>query len=220
MSLEAFPDAVEIVDSNFKTTQQQEAAETIAEHWPVDLDRLVEEGDHVRVFYRRVIEQFLGPADADMTFAEIEAEYGNIADWPGPDGADSDDGSASATDRSDAPAGGDSVPPAVEQASAPAAEQADTGDAAGAPAGPDEEATDATTAQDAAGADAETSADAGEEVPEVPDTPSSPLGGEGVEAALGDRSDDVDDQRRAWFAAGFREGILFALENPHLVRDR
>ncbi|WP_159077124.1 prolipoprotein diacylglyceryl transferase [Halococcoides cellulosivorans] len=209
MSLEAFPDTVDIVDSNFKTSQQQEAAETIADNWPVDLDRLVEEGDHVRVFYRRVIEQFLGPAGADMTFAEIETEYGDVADWPGPDG-DGEEPADESSGVSDAEAAAAAV-----AASADAGEQAQTEAET-----PTAEAETPTAEAETPTAEAETDGIAAADQVESPSSERSSIGDAGIEAALGERSDDVDDQRRAWFASGFREGILFALENPHLVRDR
>ncbi|MFW6436324.1 MAG: hypothetical protein ACOCYZ_01665 [Halococcoides sp.] len=206
MSLEAFPDAVEIVDSNFKTSQQQEAAETIAENWPVDLDQLVEEGDHVRVFYRRVIEQFLGPEGADMTFAEIEAEHGDVADWPGPDGeGDEASMTAEAAAAVSASAEGETETPTAEAQTQSTGTETPTAEAQ-------------THSTETATDDIDTPA-VGDQV-DPPTSDGAAIDDAGIEAALGDRADDVGDQRRAWFASGFREGILFALENPHLVRER
>ncbi|MFB6162472.1 MAG: hypothetical protein ABEJ86_03400 [Halococcoides sp.] len=208
MSLEAFPDTVEIVDSNFKTSQQQEAAETIAERWPVDLDRLVEEGDHVRVFYRRVIEQFLGPEGADMTFAEIEAEYGDIADWPGP----GDESAVTADDT----AGREAVEASAEPTTgADPTAGTETASETGSAAGGDGSTPDPTGAEHAGEAPTSEASPADRSEGEAPT-----IGNTDIEAAIGERADDIDDQRRAWFAAGFREGIRFALENPHLVRER
>ncbi|MFW6017752.1 MAG: hypothetical protein ACOCPX_02925 [Halapricum sp.] len=155
MSSEHYPDEVEIVETNFKTEQQEDAAETIAEEWPVDLDRLAEEGQHVKMFYKQVLEQFLGPAAEDATFAELKDEYGSLEQW-----AENGDSEADARDV-DVPDIDDIEPGAGES-----------------------EDGSMDTSVDAA---------AVESVP-----------------------DDVDEKRRAWFRAGFREGVEFALENPEL----
>ncbi|MCU4717302.1 hypothetical protein [Halapricum hydrolyticum] len=189
MSSEQYPDEVEIVETNFKTDQQSDAAEKIAEEWPVDLDRLAEEGQHVKMFYKQVLEQFLGPADADATFAEIKDEYGSLEQWaengdPEPEAEDVD---VPDVDDIDPGVGGDGSTPA-----------------------------DATTESDDAGP--ESSVDASPE-------------STGGKADAGDLADidasdlsaasggDVDAKRRAWFRAGFREGIEFALENPDLFES-
>ena len=94
MTLDAYPDDAEIVATNFKTDQQADAAETIAEEWPVDLDRLAEEGQHVKMFYKQVLDQFLGPADADATFADLKDEYGSLEQWAEDGGDDEEIGRA------------------------------------------------------------------------------------------------------------------------------
>lgn len=160
MSLEEYPEDIEIKRSNFKTDQQEAAAETIAEEWPVDLDTLAEEGQHVEMFYSQVLDQFLGPGEADMTFSEIESEYGGVGQW-----ADSD------------------------------------GDA---------ESESAEEVAGVEGTDPETS---GTE-PEASMLPDA------EDLAAGTEADTIDERQRAWFAAGFREGVEFALRNPDLVADR
>ncbi|MEF8881943.1 MAG: hypothetical protein V5A34_05390 [Halapricum sp.] len=167
MSLEDYPDDVDIVETSFKTDQQSDAAERIAEEWPVDLERLAEEGQHVKMFYKQVLDQFLGPAEADATFAEIKDEHGSLEEWI--EDGDSDDDDVEVPDIEDIePGAGDSAP-ASPGDSTPA-------DSDGSPAIIGEEAGTATV-------------------------------GEG---------ENVDAQRRAWFRAGFREGVEFAAENPEM----
>jgi len=94
MTLEAYPEDIEIKRTNFKTDQQEDAAETIADAWPEDVETIAEEGQHVEMFYRQVLDQFLGPAEEEMTFSEIESEHGSIEQWADDDGdgkADEDD---------------------------------------------------------------------------------------------------------------------------------
>lgn len=159
MSLEDYPDDVEIVETSFKTDQQSDAAERIAEEWPVDLERLAEEGQHVKMFYKQVLDQFLGPAEADATFAEIKDEHGSLEEWT--EDGDSDDEDVEVPDIEDIePGAGDSMP----------------ADSDGSPAAIGEKAVTAT----------------------------------------GEEGEDVDAQRRAWFRAGFREGVEFVAENPEM----
>lgn len=165
MTLDAYPDEAEIVETNFKTDQQADAAETIAEEWPVDLDRLAEEGQHVKMFYKQVLDQFLGPAEGDATFADLKDEYGSLEQW-----ADSDDEAESADEEDDE----EVAVPDVENIEPGAATKADT----------DESETETMTID--------------------------------VDEAA---NEAVDDRRRAWFRAGFREGVEFALENPELFRQ-
>lgn len=167
MTVEDYPEDIEIKKSNFKTDQQAEAAETIEAAWPTDLGTLADEGQHVKVFYSQVLDQFLGPADTEMTFREIESEYGSVSQWAESDGE-----------------------PDVEETS-----QNGTGEAVdNAAPGPDgETATDSATTT---GQSAAESAAAAVDLSEV--------------------DADIDDQRRAWFAAGFKEGVAFALANPEL----
>jgi hypothetical protein len=173
MTLDAYPDDAEIVETNFKTDQQANAAEKIEEEWPVDLDRLAEEGQHVKMFYKQVLDQFLGPAEEDATFAALKDEYGGLEQW-----ADSDDEPADESDDGVDLDGGDDV-------------DSDVGDIE-----PDS-------------GDTSTEPDTG--------TTSSQESAESVTATIDVDSDgDVDDRRRAWFRAGFREGVEFALENPEL----
>ena len=187
MSVEEYPEDIEIKKTNFKTDQQEAAAETIAEEWPVDLDTLAEEGQHVKVFYSQVLDQFLGPEDAEMTFGEIESEYGSVEQW-----AESDDADDAESE------------PDVD---VPDAEEIDPGGAtANGASGPGSDGADTESGDDAPDA---ASGDAGGSVAAAMADPPAELDGEAV-----------DDRRRAWFAAGFREGIAFALRNPDLVADR
>jgi len=163
MTLDAYPDEAEIVETNFKTDQQADAAETIAEEWPVDLDRLAEEGQHVKMFYKQVLDQFLGPAEVDATFADLKDEYGSLEQW-----ADSDDEADESDDEEDDEA------PDIENIEPGAGTEADT-----------DESMEETMTID-------------------------------VDAAA---NEAVDDRRRAWFRAGFREGVEFALKNPELFRQ-
>lgn len=86
MTLEAYPEDIEIKKTNFKTDQQEDAAETIADAWPEDVETIAEEGQHVEMFYRQVLDQFLGPAAVEMTFSEIESEHGSVEQWADDDG--------------------------------------------------------------------------------------------------------------------------------------
>jgi hypothetical protein len=172
MTLDAYPDDAEIVETNFKTDQQADAAEKIEEEWPVDLDRLAEEGQHVKMFYKQVLDQFLGPAEEDATFAELKDEYGGLEQWADSDGEPADE-SGDDGDDVDVPDVEDIEPGA--------------GEAAG-------ETDEGTTSIEGAG--------------------------DSVTATIDIDSDgDVDDRRRAWFRAGFREGVEFALENPELFEQ-
>ncbi|QCC50982.1 hypothetical protein [Halapricum salinum] len=174
MTLDAYPDDAEIVATNFKTDQQADAAETIAEEWPVDLDRLAEEGQHVKMFYKQVLDQFLGPADGDATFADLKDEYGSLEQWAEDGG---DDEADSADDEEDEDA----------EVEVPDVEDIEPG--AGVETAPDSSSDAQSAAKQA-----------------VEETMSVDV----------DASEDVDDRRRAWFRAGFREGVEFALENPEL----
>lgn len=167
MSPDAYPDDAEIVATNFKTDQQADAAEKIAEEWPVDLDRLAEEGQHVKMFYKQVLDQFLGPADADATFADLKDEYGSLEQW-----AESDDEDDASDDGED-----------VDDVDVPDVEDIEPGTSGET----DGEATPGQSVTETMTVDVDT-----------------------------DASEDVDDRRRAWFRAGFREGVEFALENPEL----
>lgn len=173
MTLDAYPDDAEIVETNFKTAQQEQAAEKIETEWPVDLDRLAEEGQHVKMFYKQVLDQFLGPAEEGATFADLKDEYGSLDQW-----AESDD----------EPDADDAV-------------EADADD------GVDRDGTDVDVPD----------VDTIEPGASDPDPASEQSANGSVEATIDIDSDgDVDDRRRAWFRAGFREGVEFALENPEL----
>jgi len=187
MSLEDYPEDVEIVETNFKTDQQSEAAEKIAAEWPVDLDRLAEEGQHVKMFYKQVLEQFLGPESEDATFAEIKDEYGDLEQW-------AENGDAESTAEDVEVPDVDDIEPGTDEA-----EGAD-------PATADESA-DAPTPP---GAPEPSGSDDGQPSP-------SEIGAS--LAAESTSSGDVDANRRAWFRAGFREGVEFALENPDLFES-
>jgi len=181
MSMEDYPDDIDIVETNFKTDQQSEAAEKIAAEWPVDLDRLAEEGQHVKMFYKQVLEQFLGPASEDATFAEIKDEYGDLEQWAENGAAESADEDVEVPDVDDIEPGGDT------------------------------EASEPTTADE--------SDDTPTDIPETVDSQPSPSEVGASIAAESTDSGDVDANRRAWFRAGFREGVEFALENPDLFES-
>ncbi|QSG12213.1 hypothetical protein HSBGL_1802 [Halapricum desulfuricans] len=183
MSFEHYPDEVEIVETNFKTDQQEDAAETIADEWPVDLDRLAEEGQHVKMFYKQVLEQFLGPAEEDATFAQLKDEYGSMEQWAENGDAESD---AEEMDVPDA----DDIEPGVGES--------DDGTSTGIE--PDADMSDRST---------ETS----------PTSDGEALSSNVDAAAVETAPDGVDAKRRAWFRAGFREGVEFAVENHDLFRD-
>lgn len=182
MTLEDYPEDVDIQKTNFKTDQQETAAQTIAEEWPVELDTLAEEGPHVKMFYSQVLDQFLGPAETDMTFSEIESEYGSVSQWAEGEGD----------------AGADVEVPDVEDIE-PGGDESAPADTAGATAG-----GDVGAAVDTPGIDLDED--------DVADLAAS------ADAAPGSDDDAgaVDERRRAWFAAGFREGVEFALQNPEL----
>ncbi|QSG09053.1 hypothetical protein [Halapricum desulfuricans] len=181
MSFEHYPDEVEIVETNFKTDQQEDAAETIADEWPVDLDRLAEEGQHVKMFYKQVLEQFLGPAEEDATFAQLKDEYGSMEQWAENGDAESDAEEVDVPDADDILGVGES-----DDTSTGIEPDADMSDWS----------TEASPASDSEASSSNVDAAAVETAP-----------------------DGVDAKRRAWFRAGFREGVEFALENPDLFRD-
>jgi len=182
MSLEDYPDDIEIVETNFKTDQQSEAAEKIAAEWPVDLDRLAEEGQHVKMFYKQVLEQFLGPESEDATFAEIKDEYGDLEQW-------AENGESESADEDVEVPDIDDIEPGTTE----------------------NEETEPTTA------DASTPPGARESSGSDDGQPSPSDIGASISEAAG--TDAVDANRRAWFRAGFREGIEFALENPDLFES-
>ena len=200
MSVEDYPEDIEIKQSNFKTDQQEAAAETIVEEWPVDLDTLAEEGQHVKMFYSQVLDQFLGPADAGMTFSEIQSEHGSVEQWA-ENGGSADDGDD-----------GDDEP------------DVDVPDVDDIEPGVGESDTDSTGADDGSGsAEADGIGASGSADPSVNGGGSAPGGQPSMPSPdeLGDLdADAVDERRRAWFSAGFREGVEFALNNPDLVADR
>jgi len=197
MSVEEYPEDIEIKKTNFKTDQQEEAAETIAEEWPVDLGTLAEEGQHVKVFYSQVLDQFLGPEDAGMTFSEIQSEHGSVEQW-----VESDE-----TDDAESESEPDVDVPDVEEIDPGGATENGAGDGGGDTASGDDapSAASASTAAESGAASAEAGGSVAAAMADAP----AELDGE-----------TVDDRRRAWFAAGFREGVAFALRNPDLVADR
>ena len=157
------------------------------------------EGGHVKMFYSRVLDEFLGPSDADMTFSQIENEYGGVEQWA--EGESGDDEDVEVPDVEDIEPGTDGDEGSQSDSTTPDLPD----DGAGAPGADD--------GADAAGADDGASA----ATPEAPD--------DGVAADFspadidfGDDADSatVDERRREWFAAGFREGVEFALRNPDL----
>jgi hypothetical protein len=194
MSVEEYPEDIEIKKTNFKTDQQEAAAETIAEEWPVDLDTLAEEGQHVKVFYSQVLDQFLGPEDAEMTFGEIESEYGSVEQWAERDEADETEPDVDVPDVEEIDPGG-------------ASENGTSDDEEDAGSVADGDGAESTASGSGATASGTASAD-GSVAAAMAEAPAE-LDGEAV-----------DERRRAWFAAGFREGVAFALRNPDLVADR
>ncbi|QSG06986.1 hypothetical protein [Halapricum desulfuricans] len=183
MSFEHYPDDIEVVETNFKTDQQEDAAEAIADEWPVDLDRLAEEGQHVKMFYKQVLEQFLGPADEDATFAQLKDEYGSMEQW-----AENGDGESDAEEIAVPDA--DDVEPRVDESD----------DGMDTDIGPDSDTDERPT--------------------ETPSASDGEIPSSNVDTAAAETvPDGVDANRRAWFRAGFREGVEFALEHPELFRE-
>ena len=63
----------------FNTTDQQKAAKHLKEHWPIQFNDLADKtGEYTDGMYRRVIKEYFGPADADLTFEELWDEYGTL----------------------------------------------------------------------------------------------------------------------------------------------
>lgn len=72
-------DRVQRGDSGaFNTTDQQQAAHQLIEHWPIQFTELADEYDYTDGFYRQVLNRYFGPAESDITFEEIWEEYGTL----------------------------------------------------------------------------------------------------------------------------------------------
>ena len=178
MTPEAYPDDIEIKKTNFKTDQQEEAVETIADAWPTDLDSIAEDGSLPTMFYEQVLKDFLGPESEDLTFSQIESEYGSVEQWANSSGGSDDEGDSGDETAEGATSDVEDMDPGAPERNGDGGEE------------PGDETTDTD--------DAATEA--------VVDAAAADISVEG----------DVDEQRREWFAAGFRDGVAFALENPEL----
>jgi len=81
-----YPDSIELKvedrvgpysdDDSFNTADQQAVAHDLIEQWPIQFQDLAADKDYSRQMVPNVLESYFGPVDDDITFGEIEEEYG------------------------------------------------------------------------------------------------------------------------------------------------
>lgn len=78
------PDRVRIVNDNFNTEAQEEAAKELLEHWPMGPTALADDdgpGQYSSNHYQKIRKDHLGPVEVDKTFGDLREEYGSVGDW-------------------------------------------------------------------------------------------------------------------------------------------
>lgn len=68
-------------NSSFNTTDQRTVAHDLLEHWPMQFQDLASNRDYSRQMVPNVLESYFGPVDDDITFGEIEEQYGGFEQY-------------------------------------------------------------------------------------------------------------------------------------------
>ncbi|MFB1066474.1 hypothetical protein [Natrinema sp. H-ect4] len=63
-------------ENSFNTADQQNVAHDLRDGWPILFQDLAEDKDYSRQMVPNVLEDYFGPVDDDITFGEIEEQYG------------------------------------------------------------------------------------------------------------------------------------------------
>lgn len=68
-------------EDSFNTKDQQTVAHDLIEEWPVRFQELASDKNYSRQMVPNVLEDYFGPIGDDITFGEIEKEYGGYQQY-------------------------------------------------------------------------------------------------------------------------------------------
>lgn len=68
-------------DRTFNTKDQQTVAHDLQKEWPIQFQDLAAERDYSRQMVPNVLESYFGPKGEDITFGEIEEQYGGYEQY-------------------------------------------------------------------------------------------------------------------------------------------
>lgn len=68
-------------EESFNTADQQTVAHDLLDHWPIQFQDLAADKNYSRQMVPNVLESYFGPKGDDITFGEIEEDYGGYEQY-------------------------------------------------------------------------------------------------------------------------------------------